>query len=196
MDLGTGDGRSVLARAAREPRSLVIGLDANAAVMAEASRRAARNPSKGGLPNALFALAAAEAPPPELATRAALVTIVMPWGSLLEGVLGRPGGGAAQAGIATLVAPGGSVVAYVSTTARDGQALPELDDVLAGSLEAGWSAYGLRVASWRPALSDELAATGSSWARRLGLAAGRGDRGGRTAWRLGLERTVECEALR
>jgi 16S rRNA (adenine(1408)-N(1))-methyltransferase len=196
VDLGTGDGRSVLARAAHEPGSLVIGLDANAAVMAEASRRAARRPSKGGLPNALFALAAAEAPPPELASRADLVTIVMPWGSLLDGVLGRPEHAAARAGIASLVAPRGSVVAYLSTTTRDGRDLPELHDGYAQTLEAVWSDHGLCLASWRPALPDELAATGSSWARRLGIAAGRGDRDGRTAWRLGLVRTGGREALR
>jgi 16S rRNA (adenine(1408)-N(1))-methyltransferase len=60
LDLGTGDGRHVLAAAAQRPDTLVIGLDANAAGMAEASRRAAR---KGALPNALFAVAAAEHPP-------------------------------------------------------------------------------------------------------------------------------------
>jgi 16S rRNA (adenine(1408)-N(1))-methyltransferase len=60
IDLGTGDGRHVLAVAAARPETLVIGLDANAAGMAEASRRAAR---KGALPNALFAVAAAEHPP-------------------------------------------------------------------------------------------------------------------------------------
>jgi 16S rRNA (adenine(1408)-N(1))-methyltransferase len=60
IDLGTGDGRFVLAAAAARPDTLVIGLDANAAGMAEASRRAAR---KDALPNALFAVAAAEHPP-------------------------------------------------------------------------------------------------------------------------------------
>jgi hypothetical protein len=90
------------------------------------------------------------------------------------------------------VAPGGSVVAYVSTAARDGRGLPELHDGLAHAFDAAWSDHGLCVASWRPALPDELAGTGSSWARRLGLAAGRD---GRTAWRLELRRTVEREAL-
>ena len=56
IDLGTGDGRFVLAAAAAQPDTLVIGLDANAAGMREASRRAK-------LPNALFAVAAAEHPP-------------------------------------------------------------------------------------------------------------------------------------
>jgi 16S rRNA (adenine(1408)-N(1))-methyltransferase len=50
----------VLRAAAERPDTLVVGLDANAAAMAEASRRALR---RGGLPNALFAVAAAEHPP-------------------------------------------------------------------------------------------------------------------------------------
>jgi 16S rRNA (adenine(1408)-N(1))-methyltransferase len=60
LDLGTGDGRTVLAAAAARPDTLVIGVDANASGMQEASRRAAR---RGALPNALFAVAAAEHPP-------------------------------------------------------------------------------------------------------------------------------------
>jgi len=60
LDLGTGDGRHVLAAAAARPDTLVIGVDANADGMVDASRRAAR---RGALPNALFAVAAAEHPP-------------------------------------------------------------------------------------------------------------------------------------
>ena len=59
VDLGTGDGRSVLAAAAARPDTLVVGVDANAAGMAAASRRAL----KRRLPNAVFVVAAAEHPP-------------------------------------------------------------------------------------------------------------------------------------
>jgi 16S rRNA (adenine(1408)-N(1))-methyltransferase len=78
VDLGTGDGRHVLAVAAARPDRLVVGVDANAAAMAEASRRAAAKPRRGGLPNALFVVAAAEALPPELAGVAELVTAHFP----------------------------------------------------------------------------------------------------------------------
>ena len=50
----------MLAAAAARPDTLVIGVDASAAGLAESSRRAAR---RGTLPNALFAVAAAEHPP-------------------------------------------------------------------------------------------------------------------------------------
>jgi len=54
----------VLAAAAAQPERLVIGVDANAAAMVSTSRRAAAKPSRGGLPNALFVVAPAEALPP------------------------------------------------------------------------------------------------------------------------------------
>jgi tRNA G46 methylase TrmB len=60
VDLGTGDGRYVLAAAGDDPDTLVIGLDASASAMAAASRKVARGAS---LPNALFAVVAAEHPP-------------------------------------------------------------------------------------------------------------------------------------
>jgi 16S rRNA (adenine(1408)-N(1))-methyltransferase len=50
----------VLAAAAQRPDTLVLGLDASAAAMADASRRASR---RNALPNALFAVAAAQHPP-------------------------------------------------------------------------------------------------------------------------------------
>jgi len=60
VDLGTGDGRAVLAAAAACPETLVVGVDAVAAAMADASRRALR---RDPLPNAVFVVAAAEHPP-------------------------------------------------------------------------------------------------------------------------------------
>jgi tRNA G46 methylase TrmB len=49
----------VLAAARRDPTTLFVGVDANADAMADASRRADR----GGVPNALFVVAAAQHPP-------------------------------------------------------------------------------------------------------------------------------------
>ena len=113
----------MLARARREPDSLVIGVDANADAMAESSRRAAAPERKGGLPNALFVVAAAERLPPELRGIAAEVSILLPWGSLLRGALAFDDACDAAAGIAGLVAPGGRVRAIVSIDPRDRLAL-------------------------------------------------------------------------
>ena len=182
FDLGTGDGRAVLARARREPGALVLGIDASATAMAESSLRAARPIRRGGLPNALFVVAAAERPPAELCAVADEVTILFPWGSLLRGVLALDEGLDAAAGIAGLVAPGGAVQALVSVDPRDRLAIPVPNPAHRAGLAARWARRGLTLTRFEPAEPDEIDATGSSWARRL--AAGRE----RRVWRLELTR--------
>ncbi len=154
--MGTGDGRYVLETARARPDVLVVGVDANAAAMAEASRRAASSARRGGLENALFVLAAAESPPVELRGRADLVTIHFPWGSLLDGVLGR--NPAVAAGLASLLKPDGELIAMVSLADRDH----------AGSIDGIRPLDGLGPTEVRPASTDEVVATRSSWAKRLG----------------------------
>jgi hypothetical protein len=149
--------------------------------MAEASRRAARGTGGGSgrLPNALFVVAAAERPPGELLGIADELSITMPWGSLLDGAVAL--NAVVAEGIAGLVATGGRVRILVSAIEGDGLGIGRLEDLDADALGARWRGFGLRLVSFRPATADELAASGSSWARRL--AAGRT----RPAWLIGLE---------
>jgi 16S rRNA (adenine(1408)-N(1))-methyltransferase len=172
----------VLARARREPGTLVVGVDASAAAMAESSIRAARAIRRGGLPNALFVVAAAERPPQELCALAAEVTILFPWGSLLRGALALDDGLEAAAGIAGLVAPSGVVRALVSIDPRDLLAIPVITAADRAGLAARWACHGLTLTRFEPARIGEIDASGSSWARRL--AAGRE----RRVWRLELRR--------
>lgn len=136
--------------------------------MTQASRRAARAASRDGRPNALFIVAGVEAPPVELIGLADLVTVRFPWGSLLRGLLGLDP--RAMAGLSSLVAPCGSLEALVSIEPRDGlgDALGSLTD---GQLAASWSESGFALDEIRLARPSEVAASGSSWARRLGATA-------------------------
>jgi 16S rRNA (adenine(1408)-N(1))-methyltransferase len=172
VDVGTGDGRAVLARAASAPKTLVIGVDSNASAMAEAARRADRR----GPANALFLAAGAEAlAESPLIGRADLVTVQFPWGSLLRGVLGLDA--PALCGLGALLGPSGRLEALASvipTDAVDGLAC--LDATAETGIRVAWSAAGIELVEMRPATRDEVAASGSSWARRLGT--------GRPAWRL------------
>lgn len=170
----------MLARARREPDALVIGVDAAATAMAESSLRAARPARKGGRPNAIFVVAAAERPPAELAGVAAEVTITMPWGSLLRGALALDDACAASDGIAALLAPGGIVRVLLSVDPRDRLDLPALEDVDAVDLASRWRRHGLALLTFRSVDAAEIAASDSSWSRRL--AAGRD----RTVWRIEL----------
>lgn len=173
----------MIGRARAEPDALVVGVDANATAMAEASRRAARPAPRGGLPNALFVVAAAERLPAEFHGIAEELTILFPWGSLLGGTLAMDG--TAASGIATLLRPGACLTSFVSVTARDGLAPTSLDEP--GAIEAlarRWACHGLRLETAGPASAAEVLATGSSWARRLRA----GSEPGRPAWRLTLRR--------
>jgi 16S rRNA (adenine(1408)-N(1))-methyltransferase len=154
----------VLAAAAARPDTLVIGVDANAAGMADASRRAAR---RDALPNALFAVAAAERPPEALRGLAQSLTITFPWGSLLRGVLGHDDG--VLAGAAALLAPAATARALVSVVPRDG--VPPIPP--ADRLAAAYAAHGLALHEARAATPEEVAASGSSWAKRLRAGAAR-----------------------
>jgi 16S rRNA (adenine(1408)-N(1))-methyltransferase len=165
--VGTGDGRAVLETAARQPTTLVLGMAATAGSMAEASRRAARSARMGGLPNAMFVLAAAESPPVELAGRASLVTVRFPWASLLRGVLGRDPGVAA--GLAALVAERGELELLLAPAARDGlDDLPTHTEAVVAAASSAFHPLGFALVEGRAATAAEVADSGSTWARRLG----------------------------
>ena len=164
VDVGTGDGRSVLRRAAAQPTALVIGVDASAAGLAQASRRAARR----GPANALFFVEAAERlSDSPLCGTGDLVTVLFPWGSLLRGVLGLDA--AALAGVASLLTPSGRVEVLASVVPSDRiDGLDCLDARSEATIRAAWRHARLDLRSMAPASMAELAASGSSWARRLG----------------------------
>ena len=179
VDIGTGDGRAVLDRAASDDAALVIGIDAAATSMAESSRRADRR----GPRNAVFFAAGAEAlPVSPLTGRADLVTVIFPWGSLLRGVLGLDE--AALRGVAAVVRAGGRIEVLASVVSSDRlDGMDCLDASAAPAIADAWRGAGLRLTAMRPAQPDDIAAVGSSWARRLGP--------DRPVWRLDGMRTGE-----
>jgi 16S rRNA (adenine(1408)-N(1))-methyltransferase len=158
VDLGTGDGRHVLATAAGQPDTLAIGVDANAAAMADSSRRAWR---RDALPNALFVVAAAERPPDALHGLAGSLTVNFPWGSLLRGLLGEDD--KVLAGVARLMAAGAEGTVLLSVVPRDG--MPPVPP--RASLGVAYARHGLDLLEMRAAMPEEVVASGSSWAKRL-----------------------------
>lgn len=86
VDVGTGDGGYVLRTAKLRPEALFIGVDANADALREASARALKKPSRGGLRNVLFGRLALEEMPGALEGIADELTVLFPWGTLLRAV--------------------------------------------------------------------------------------------------------------
>jgi len=151
VDIGTGDGAFVLRTARANPKTLVIGIDANAEGMRERSHRAAAKPARGGTPNAVFVHASVEALPDELEGLATRVTILFPWGSLLRAVWTGE-----MAAIERLARPGASIEAVVAISPRDRTAFEGLPSEPAwGSIEAvdpsGYETTWARKLSFDPA---------------------------------------------
>jgi 16S rRNA (adenine(1408)-N(1))-methyltransferase len=170
VDVGTGDGKHVLALARARPEALVVGLDAGPDAMRRTAARAAAKPARGGTPNALFVWAAVEQWPDEL-DGVTEVHSLMPWGSLLR----------------ALVRPEIDVLSTVASHCRPGTPflvtlnlhawrppVPEVGetpeptpqsamaDLAPAYAEAGWA---LRSADYLDA--TQIAALGTSWTKRL-----------------------------
>ena len=153
--------------------------------MRDASRLAARQPTKGGLPNALFVLAAAEYLPPELADRIDELRITLPWGSLLRGAAcAEPW---LVEALHRVLRPGAEVRLLLSVTDRDATVgLPALDAAALARLAARYCAGGLDPVEVRPVTSTDVRETGSGWARRLDIPRSR------AAWWLRLRAPVSA----
>ena len=183
IDVGAGDGRFALRTATAEPETFVVAIDANAAALADGVGRA----RKARLANILFAVASAHALPPELDGVADAVHVHFPWGSLLTAVLG--GDGPVVGGLVRMLRPGGELTIVASVIERDGvPEIPRLDSIAAGAVVGrivAAAAGDLAVVEHREAGPDDLAATHSTWAKRLGV--GRS----RPAWILSFVRAYD-----
>jgi hypothetical protein len=123
-----------------------------------------------------------------LAGRMDLVTVTLPWGSLLRGVLGLDRD--ALAGVAALVAPGGRLEVLASVVPSDRiEGIASLDATWEPSICRAWAAAGLDLASMRLATNEEVIASRSSWARRLHAGPD-----ARAVWRLDLCRACDRPA--
>jgi 16S rRNA (adenine(1408)-N(1))-methyltransferase len=170
----------------------VLGVDADARAMAESSRRAAARPSRGGLPNACFVVSGVEQMPAAIDGLAGRLTVRFPWGSLLRGALGCDDEAAAS--IARLVAPDGRLELTLSVTARDraaGDARGDFGPADVECIATTFGSLGLTAVDVRRLTAPDVAATGSSWACRLGAARGAPDR---SVWRVTMERSVASSA--
>lgn len=87
IDIGTGDGVFVYKNARSIPHRFFIGIDSNAENLAKYSRRTTQKPSKGGVQNALFVYANCAQLPEELHGVAREISILFPWGSLLQSIV-------------------------------------------------------------------------------------------------------------
>ena len=157
--------------AARHPERFVIGVDANPSALREISRRLAAKPTRGGLPNAWLARLALADAPGTLATLADVLTVLLPWGSLLRAAAGCDE--SALRALRALCKPGAEVRVLfgygreIEDAAIRELGLPSLEEpeaILA--LQRAYRTAGFVVAA-RRVDRDEVRALPTTWAKRL-----------------------------
>jgi 16S rRNA (adenine(1408)-N(1))-methyltransferase len=170
VDLGTGDGKHVLALARSRPDALVIGLDAGPDAMRKTASRAAAKPAKGGVPNALFVWAAVEELPAELSDITD-VHCLMPWGSLLRAFV-EPNEHILRA-LALRARPGAAFLITLNLHAwrppvpEVGDTAEPTPDSITG-LAAAYAAAGWQIGEAGYLDAAGIAELGTSWTKRLG----------------------------
>jgi 16S rRNA (adenine(1408)-N(1))-methyltransferase len=171
LDVGTGDGKHPLRVARRRPEWLVIGLDANREGMAKASQRAVAKPQRGGQPNVIYVWSAAEQLPAEL-TDLDEVHVLMPWGSLLRGMVGPADDGILER-LAAASRTGASLLCTLNLHAwrppvKEVGDVPEpTPESVLESLSEQYRRTGWEITDSHYAADDELADLTSAWSRRL-----------------------------
>jgi SAM-dependent methyltransferase len=167
-DVGCGDGRHTVRWAERRPDALVVGLDAETTRL-DRSLAAVRRRKL----NVFFVGAAAEQPPEPLLGRVAEIAVVMPWGSLLDGILGADehvlrsvlalGAAGAVMDVVVNVRPWDAPASVDRKLAATPEPTPEhLELLVTAYRKLGWE---LEPLGW---LSDQDArALGSTWASRV-----------------------------
>jgi len=101
-----------------------------------------------------------------------LVTVHLPWGSLLRGLLGADP--AIMTGLTRVMRPGATLSLLLSTSDRDrGAGVAPLQEPAVHALAGSYADWDLEVTEARPATVADVAAAHSTWGKRLGAGARR-----------------------
>jgi 16S rRNA (adenine(1408)-N(1))-methyltransferase len=172
LDAGAGDGRFAYRRAAADPTAFVIALDPVKENMEKIAARAARKPARGGLANLVLVWGTLESAAPELAAVATGVHVVLPWGSLLRGLVERSP--SILGPLRRIARPGASIDVVLNaepwnrSVPADLHDLPAVDLALAReTLAPAYLEHGIEITETGLLSPEEVGALDSSWSRRL-----------------------------
>lgn len=146
-----------------DPQTLAIALDPSI----DRLRVGARSALRHKVSNVLFAVARIEDAPYELDGAADRITVSFPWGSLLRGIVRAES--SVLAPLARIAKAGARVDVLLSVETRDAASGLDPDKISALPSRADeFASFGLVIERFAIASEDEITASGSSWAKRLG----------------------------
>ena len=172
IDIGTGDGKNIYRKAKNDKETLYIGLDPVRDNMEEIAVKIAKKPEKGGLDNALLVISTAENLPDELCSVADRVTVLFPWGVLLEGIV-KPEEKFILA--VKKAAKSGAEFEFITTYSAnceenmmETRGMPELSiEYFNGEYKEKLKGYGLTINNIELLDNEYVKGFDSKWARRL-----------------------------
>lgn len=174
VDLGTGDGRFVYKMAREQPGNLFIGVDSAAENMMEYSAKAIKKAARGGAANAVYVVASAEDLPAEMSGIADKIFVILPWGSLLEGII--KGSKEILGGIARAARPGADLELFFtySHLHEEGEIgrreLPGLSlEYIESTMTPLYRDLGIALGQKEIITNEELRKYETHWARKLGF---------------------------
>ncbi|MFZ5643916.1 MAG: 16S rRNA (adenine(1408)-N(1))-methyltransferase NpmA [Bacillota bacterium] len=174
VDIGTGDGRFVYKMARQQPETFFIGVDSAADNMAEYSSKAVKKPGKGGLSNAIYVVASAENLPSRMEGIAGKIFVILPWGSLLEGIV--KGERVLLSSIRSIAAPEASLELFftyshlIEVGEMNRRELPELSlEYIENNLASLYMDCGIRILDKEIISNERLREYETQWAKRLGF---------------------------
>ncbi|MBU7009496.1 MAG: hypothetical protein HXS46_02305 [Theionarchaea archaeon] len=172
VEIGTGKGKFVYEMAKNHPKAFFIGVDADRNNLEKYSHKIYRKPERGGLPNALYVISNVEELPPELNNTANIIWVILPWGSLLQGlILART---SLLQNMMRISCAKGILNLYISydvkyePTKMENLGLPELTcELIDEKLAPMYSSEGITITERKILDNEALKEISSQWARQL-----------------------------
>ncbi len=177
IDVGTGSGRLVQKLSCKDPGGFYIGIDPSAEGMHENSVKAAKRSRKTGCDNLVFVVGSIELIPHELAETADTISVILPWGSLRDGIVKADP--IVLGNLRRLGKPGSKLeilTGYDETKEprqMEKRLLPALSREYFSALAPAYRDAGINICGIKVLRNDELKAIESDWAKRLAYGAAR-----------------------
>lgn len=171
IDVGTGSGRLVLKRSCNDPGGFYIGMDPSAESMHENSVKAAKRNKKTGRDNLMFVVGSIEFVPDGLAETADIISVILPWGSLRDGIVKAEF--RVLSNLRKLGKPGSALEILVGydeekeSREMEKRLLPALSREYFKALAPAYRNAGINIHGIKVLRNDELKTVESDWAKRL-----------------------------